>query len=304
MAICPACGRPRAASRASCLYCGAPLTAETGAAGADAALPATAAARAGAPEPPAGDRWLLVLDLAVASQDALARALERTPYEAGLLGRRGGFYLHRILEAAEAEGEVLRLGALGLTALRVPEAEARVRPLRTLGGERGEGTLTLRSEEGLVVLRRGDVLLTVAGPIVREYQTPSKRRRADTARPDEGYRVHLHRREEPRPVEIDPATVELGFAVTGSARLELDAWVAEVAAGAPRDDGFRRLPPALAPAEPEPKGALSAVRSLGPASRDATGRPDDRSILLDNIEQFRFYSGWRAAVERRRGRAG
>jgi len=27
-------------------------------------------------------------------------------------------------------------------------------------------------------------------------------------------------------------------------------------------------------------------------------------ILLDNVEQFRFYSGWRAAVERRRGQAG
>lgn len=309
MANCPACGRPRAASCATCLYCGASVAPVAGAAGAEAALPATAAARASAPELPVerkagGDRWLLVLDLAVASEALLARALERTPYDAGLLARRGGFYLHRILKAGEAEAEVLRLGAFGLTALRVPEAEARVRPLRTLGGERGEGTLALRTEEGRVVVRRGDVLLTVAGPIVREYQTPSERRRADTARPDEGYRVHLHRREEPRPVEIDPAAVELGFGATGSARLEVEAWVGEVAGAAPYDDEFRRLPPALAPAEPEPKGALSAVRSLGRASRDAAGRTDDRVILLDNVEQFRFYSGWRAAVERRRGRAG
>jgi hypothetical protein len=245
-----------------------------------------------------------VLHLAGAPEDVLAHALERTPYDAGLLARRGGWHLHRILEAAEAEAEVLRLGALGLTALRVPETEARVRPLRTLGGERGEGTLALRTEEGLVVVRRGDVLLTVAGPIVREYQTPSRRRRVDSARPDWGYRVHLHRREEPRPVEVDPATVERGSAVTGSARLEVEAWVQEVADTAPRDDAFRRFPPALAPAEPEPNGALAAVGPFGRARRDATTRPDDRMILLDNVEQFRFYSGWRAAVERRRGRVG
>ena len=292
MANCPECGRPRVASRATCLYCSAPVAPVAG------PSEPSPEAKAG------GDRWLLVLDLAVASEDVLARALEWTPYDAGLLARRGGFCLHRILKAGEAEAEVLRLRALGLTALRLPETEARVRPLRTLGGERGEGTLALRTEEGPVVIRRGDVLLTVAGPIVREYQTPSRRRRVDSARPGEGYRVHLHRREEPRPVEVDPATVELGFAVMGSARLEVETWVKEVAGAAVHDDAFRRFPPALAPAEPEPKGALSAVRSFGRASREAAARPDDRVILLDNVEQFRFYSGWRAAVERRRGRAG
>ena len=101
-------------------------------------------------------------------------------------------------------------------------------------------------------------------------------------------------------MEIDAGSFEFGFAATGSARLELDAWVEEVASGAPSDDAFRRLPPALGPAEPEAKGALSAASSLGLASRGRETGRDGGPIVLDNVEQFRFYSGWRAAVERRR----
>jgi hypothetical protein len=243
-----------------------------------------------------------VIDLRGASPDRVARALGRSLYEAGLLARRGGFHLHRLLDAGPAEEEGRRIGGLGLGVFVVPEAEARVRPLRALAGERGEGTLALRTEEGPVVVRRGELLLVVAGPIARQYQTPARRRRIDTARPDEGFRVHLHRHADERPLEIDAAAVETGFALTGSARLEVDAWVEEVRGTAPRDDGFRHLPPALGPAEPEPKGALAAVRSLGLASRDAAGERQDRAVVLDNLAQFRFYSGWRAAAERRSAR--
>lgn len=293
MPSCATCGRPRTAAGTTCLYCGAPLPPAPGPAGLPAAAPA------GSPPQAAGDRRLLLLGLAGVSEDALARALGRPPYEAALLVRRGGWHLHRILEVGAADAEARRLRAFGLDALLVPEPEARVRPLRTLGGERGEGQLVLRTEEGPVTVRRGELLLVVRGPIAREFQTPARRRRVETARPHEGYRVHLHRREDPRPVEIDTGSVELGFAITASARMEVDAWVEEIAGDAPRDDGFRRLAPALSLAEPEPKGALAAVRTLGLASRDAAGR-DDQAVVFDNVEQFRFYSGWRAAVERRR----
>ena len=192
----------------------------------------------------------------------------------------------------------MRLGTEGLAAVVVPETEARARPVRALGGARDQGSLALRTEDGPLVVARGQVLLVVRGPIAREYQPSFKRRRVHTARLEEGYRVHLHLRAPagPRPVEIDAAHFEFGFAVTGSARLELDSWVETVAGNAPRDDGFRRLPPALGPAEPEPKGAVSAAASLGRTSRDAADAP----VVLDNVEQFRFYSGWRAAAERRR----
>jgi hypothetical protein len=306
MANCPSCHRPVAVARATCLYCGGPLPAASGAEG----LPAAPRG----PRPPAEpaidgtsgagrtERSVLVLDLDGVRPDALARALDLAPYDAGLLARRGGFHLHRVLEPTAAGAEAERLAALGLGVVLVPEAEARVRPLRALGGGRSEGALSLRTEEGPVDLHRGDVLLVVRGPITRAYQTSARRRRVDTAQPDEGYRVHLHRRREPRPAEIDAATFEFGGVSPGSARLELDAWTEEVAGRAPRDEGFRRLPPALGPAEPEPKGVLAAASSLGLASRGRRSRRDEAPVLLDNLEQFRFYSGWRAAVERQRAR--
>ncbi len=295
MALCPACRRPVAVARAACLYCGAALVA--------AALPAPDAAGtaspAPSPAPPAPGRELVIVDLAGAATDALADALAVSPYEASLLVRRGGLHLHRACEPDAAHTEATRLAGHGLRVVRVPEDEARVRPRRAVGGERLDDRLALRTEEGLVEVRRGDVLLVVRGAIVREYQPSERRRKVSTARLEEGFRVHLHMAsgrggEVPRPVECDAASFEFGLSVTGSARLELDAWVDSVAAGATRDDGFRRLPPALAPATPEPRSALSAAGSL------RGGREGDAPVVLDNAEQFRFYSGWRAAVERRR----
>jgi hypothetical protein len=292
MANCPSCRRPVVVERATCFYCGATLPPEDGEGGDVSPSPG--------PSPEAGGRTLVVLDLAGVDVAVLAQALDRPLFEAGLVARRGELHLHRILEPAAAAAEADRLAAGGLVTLLLPEAEARVRPVRALGGERGDGSLVLRTEEGPAEVRRGDVLLVVRGPIAREYQPAAKRRRVDTARLEEGYRVHLHRRHEPRPVEIDAATFERGVSLTGSARLEIDAWTEEVRGGAPCDDGFRRLPPALGPAEPEPKGALAAVSSLGVAARGQGSGRDGGPVVLDNAAQFRFYSGWRAAVERRR----
>ena len=296
MALCPACRRPVAVARAACLYCGAALI--------PAAVSAQAAAEHAfaAPPPPAAPgagRELVIVDLAGAEKGALVDALAVSPDEANLLARRGGLHLHRACEPDAARTEATRLAGRGLRVVRVPESEARVRPRRAVGGEPLDDRLVLRTEEGLVEVRRGDVLLVVRGAIVREHQVSDRRRKVSTARLEEGYRVHLHLASRgggdvPRPVECDAASFEFGFSVTGSARLELDAWVDAVAGGAARDDGFRRLPPALAPAAPEPRSALSAAGSL------RRGRDGDAPVVLDNAEQFRFYSGWRAAVERRR----
>ena len=61
------------------------------------------------------------------------------------------------------------------------------------------------------------------------------------------------------------------------------------------DDGFRRLPVALAPALPE-EGAAASLRRTG----GGPGWSKDARLILDNLAQFRFYSGWRAAAFRRR----
>jgi hypothetical protein len=251
-----------------------------------------------APAAEAVARSLVVLEVEGASPGTLVNALALPAYEAALLVRRGGFHLHRVLEAAAAEEEAKRLATFGARVFVVPEAEARVRPLRALGGERAEGVVALRTEEEAVTLRRGGLLLVVQGPITREYQPAATRRRVDTARLDEGYRVHLHPRDvAARHVEIDAATFEFGPALKGSGRIELDLWVEEILGGAPCDGGFRRLPPALGPAEPEPRGAVAAAGTLGLATRRDGKR--EGPVVLDNVAQFRFYSGWRAAVQRR-----
>jgi hypothetical protein len=282
----------------TCLYCGALLGAE-GVARAGAASSAVATS---SPEGAPRERTLLVLDLDGVGETTLARVLGVPPYEAGLLARRGGFHLHRILEPGTAAEEAARLGADSLRVVLVPEAEARCRPVRATGGRPEEGALALRTEEGPLTVRGDDLLLVVSGPITREYRPPPKRRKVATATLEEGYRVHLHRRTVLPAVELDAANFEFGFAVTGSARLELDAWVAAAAPGVPRDDGFRRVTPALGPAGPEPKGPLAAAAALGHATRGRSETSDDTVVVLDNAEQFRFYSAWRAAVERRRGR--
>ncbi len=304
MAVCPSCRRPVAVARASCLYCGAQLP--------PALVPAPPSSKdpvspGEPPSPPAASeeeaslpRVLIVVDLESARPETLASALGLSAYEAELLARRGGFHLYRILGGELAEDEVSRLRAQDLTVEMLPESEVRSQPLRALGGERGEGRFELRTEEGSLTLRREELFIIVRGPIARQYQPTYKRRRVDIASLDEGYRVHFHRRTHHRPVEIDAANFEFGFAVTGSTRLELDAWVDAIGAGVPCDDGFRRLPPAFGIAAPEPKGPLGAAGSLSRRSRGGEGLGEGESVVLDNGAQFVFYSVWRAALERRR----
>jgi hypothetical protein len=145
----------------------------------------------------------------------------------------------------------------------------------------------------------GETHLVVRGPIVREYQPLAEVGRNQiklpgTATLEAGYRIHLHRRGDPRPVELDPAAFSFPKD-PGSSLLQLLDWVRAAAAGATVDDGFRREPPALAPARP-PAAGDSGSSLLVRGSRGGSGGPP---LVLDNLEQFRFYSGWRAAVARR-----
>lgn len=290
MANCPACGRAVALSRAHCLYCGAPL----GSATRTDASPASP--QPAAPEPRA--RVLVLVDLSRSEPGPLAPALAVSRYEAGLLTRRGGLHLVRAATPEEAAAEAERLRSLGAQPILVPEAEVRAAPVPCLKGEREGDGLRLRSAQGSLTLAPGDMFLVVSGPIRRERQARAERRMFRTASLDEGFRVHLHRRAASPPLEIDALNFEIGFAPSGSVRLELESWLEAATKGARRDTGFARLPPVLGPAEPEPRGgALSAADSLAAAARvDA----EERALVLDNLAQFRFYSGCRAAVERRR----
>jgi hypothetical protein len=123
-----------------------------------------------------------------------------------------------------------------------------------------------------------------------------RRRRPGASGPrlDQGYRFHLHRREDPRPLELDPAAFDFGLpSLTESSLLLLASWVEKAAEGVPVDEAFRREAPALGPAAPETSGIAAALH--GPADT----RKEDAAQVLDNLEQFRFYSAWRGCAARR-----
>jgi len=294
-ASCPSCGRPVALARPQCLYCGAALPAgvvEAAARQAEAGQAAPPAAEA-APGPP---RSLLVLDLEGADAGAVAAGLAVSAFEASQRIRRGGWQLHRIVPAEDAGREADRLSRAGLRVLALPEAEVRAaaRPLRVAGGFWGSEGLTLRTEAGPVAARAEGLLLVVRGPIAREYLTPARVRRVRTATLDPGYRFHLHRGDDPRPLELDPAAFDFGLpTLSESSLLLLSSWVERLARGVPVDDRFRREPPALAPAAAEASGIGAALGGAAPR------RKEDEAQVLDNLEQFRFYSAWRACASGR-----
>jgi len=292
MPQCPSCRRPVAMARPTCLYCGAPLPA-------DAVADTRPAPGATPPASPGPRRLLVVVDLAGASEAAVARAFGLSRFEAGQRLRRGGLQLHRAAEEGPAEEEAARLAGDGLAALVVPEDEARTPPLMALGGEPEAGGLRLRTDDGPIRLAGPDLLLVVKGPIARAYQPTLEIRRLQSASLEPGYRIHLHRRADPRPVELDPGNFELGFAVTGSSLLELVGWIDALGPGTRVDDGFRQLPPVLGEAALPGAGPLAAAASLRRPARGGFGT-DEAPAILDNLAQFRFYSGWRAAVARRR----
>jgi len=281
-----------------CLYCGSPLSA----AAQQSAVSAAQAVRAqGAPAAPKRvERAFVVFEVKGLDAPQLAGALGLTSYEAGQRLRRGGVQLHRVLALTEATAEATRLTALGLAALALAESETQPAetPHLALGGTAEGEVLQLRLATGRLAIGAKDLRLIVRGPIAREYQTRALARKTiRTATLEAGYRFQLHCREDPTPVEIDPWAFELGKGTSGSSYLTLSGWIYRLGAGVPSDDAFCFLPPALAPEAPRSAGAMHAGEAL--LRKPAHGGKEE-AVILDNLGQFRVYSGWRAAFERRR----
>lgn len=312
---CPACARPVAVSRPTCLYCGAALPAEA-VAQADAARAALDAAGAmssalrGMPPAPADSeqaeearaRAVVVVETTRADADALGRVLGLSAYEAGQRVRRGGWQLLRVgLPAGNEELAALRATGAQAANLSHDDVSAAQRPEIVAGGTYADDRLELRTLEGRVALVPGALLLVVRGPIVRRAQAGNDARLRVAGHAEPGLRLHLHRRNDPRPLELDPLAFEFGAtgAPDGAGVLTLARWVDAVAAGAPIDEGFRHVTPALGPAQPEAYAGAAALDAL----RASRQRGQNAQAMLDNVAQFRFYSAWRALAERRAGQA-
>jgi hypothetical protein len=247
-----------------------------------------------AEEPPF--RTLVVVDLQSAAPEALAAALRLPPVEAARRAERGGFHLHCVAPPETAAQETDRLARMGLRVWPVAEAQVReARPRLVRGGRRDADGLLLRVGDEARRVRAADLLLIVRGPIVREYQSVAQRRRVQAATLEGGHRIHLHGRADRRPLELDPGDFEFTdrAGMISPTLLMLSEWVTDLGAHVPVDDDFRRLAPALGPEEAS-RGALGLAEALRSARRS------DAPLLLDNLAQFRFYSAWRAMVERMR----
>jgi hypothetical protein len=282
MPSCPSCGRPVAMTGKRCLYCGGAL-----------AEPAEVPPEP--PQPAAEARGLvLVLDLTGSTPESLTRNLGLTRFEAEQRSRRGGFHLLARLSDEAASREAERLRGEGLGVFLIPEKEARegARPLKVVRGSAPGDFLELRGPEGSTEVRKGDLALIVRGDIARARQASQKVGQGGPLQP--GLRIHLHARSGTRPVELDPLDFECGEALMGSTHLEINRWLRELFPGVAEDGAFRHEPPALAPAGDSEFGVSEMARSLERA------RKKDEPLLLDNLTQFRFYSAWRGAVEKRR----
>ncbi len=302
MAGCPRCSRPIALARTTCVYCGAPLPADVVAAVLEASAPE-------APRPGA-DRTLVVIDVGASDAGAVCRALSLSRYDVRQLAQKSPLHLVRILPSSEAAHEGERLGHHGLAVFLLPEADVRrlTSPRPVHGGRWVDGTLVLRTPRGSVSLMPNDLLLVVQGPIAREYQVPPelaefsnvrKLRHVRAAVLTQGFRYHLHGRAEPQPLELDPLAFEFPVpqAAGESSEQRLAAWVASLTTGVVVDATFARTTPALAPARETSQGSLSVAGAL---HRRPPGAKDSSSPILDNLEQFRFFSAWRGVLERQR----
>jgi len=286
-------------ARPVCLYCGALLPAEAVADALESAAALTAAASAPLE---AAARTLLVVDCASTDAATLGAALGLAPYEAAQRHRRHGLALEGVLEPAAAEREAARLRATGLVVFLVPESLARAEPWLAVAGVREKDGLRLRGAAGSRSVAAADLLLVVRGPIEREYQAPLVSRKIQTARPEGGYRFHLHLRSSPQVLELDPGDFDFGARplTFGSSLLEMNDWLEALVHGVVVDDAFRFETPALGPGT-GPLGPLAATNAL---ARSATRDKGQATVIHDNLRQFRFYSSWRGAVERIRMKTG
>lgn len=285
--------------RPKCFYCGKALPSELLSAVEASAAQAIQKIEQQFPHEPAAspaqespERLLIILDLRQGEPKGLARALGVSAFEAGQQLRRGGFQLHRIAPAADAREERERIAAQGVRAVTLRERSLAVEPLVVVGGTLLTRRLAGRTADGRLEWSQEDLLLIVKGPIQRQYQAEdTSLRRLRSASPSEGYRFHLHRLSDPRPLELDPDGFDFDAerGRVASSMLRLTTWIDAFEPRPRVDDSFRFLPPALGASE------------TGGTTARALGRPPRQKgfgVVLDNLRQFRFYSAWRAALER------
>ena len=301
----PPVGRPVAVARASCLYCGAPLPAAV----ADEARGAARAATPPAPaRPPAADSRRPSAARRPRPREREASALARAHRHLGLRGRAARQPRRAPAAPGAAAGagraEAARLAAAGFApgSFRSPRrASGRCVP----AGELGRAGSCSHGGREPGASRGASCCWSCTGPIARERQASGEALQACGHPRRELVRPPAPRRRPASDRRSTRGSFEPGFAPTGSTQLELEPGSRCSRGGAAR----RRLPPADArpgagraasrgARSPSVPVARARARARRARARAGSGPP----VLSTTVAQFRFYSGWRAAVERRPSR--
>jgi hypothetical protein len=295
---CPRCGRDVPGIRRACLYCGESVPA-------DATSRPPQSSDFAAPRAVSSTRALIIVDLSNANVAQVTQAFNIALADASLRIRRRGYQLLRITSIREAETFVTQLRRTGIAAWSLPEQriDAGRYPVIIRGGDVAAGRFVLAENSIPIRVVGEDLLLAIWGRIHRtRHEFFGLERLRPRPSPflstlNEEHRLHLHRRLEDRPLEIDPGSFEFDDrnAAMESSLLRIRSGLESLMGHRTIDDAFRLEAPAMSPMQTPQTGVFAIVESLKDRGAEQEGK---YSGLLYNLEQFRFYSAWRGALAR------
>lgn len=303
---CPACARPIATARPTCVYCGAPLSKDALEQAALAGkrvlqveelINLEAAARGAVPDQPS--RRYIVIDTADASVDRIASGCSVSAWEARQWQAASRYRLVKVTDEPSTRPLVVRLLGEGLV-VRVIHADtvSRARSpiqIESIDASRIPALCSLRHDSESPAVRRTlpeqDLGLIISAAITREkVREPASPSRVQDLRLEDALFVHLHIKGETRPWEIDPRRARFEGGGLASGHMKTVQLVRRLAEFAPHDESFKNQVPALA------EGADPLSELAEPISARQPARKGARLVVLDNLSQFREYSAWRGTL--------
>lgn len=304
---CPSCSRPVAVARGTCVYCGTALSDEVREAAASAAQRVLQTTTLAGLESAAMGRdserqkRYLVIETTAQPAEILAEACGMSVWDARQWQAASRYRLLKVVLEAQVSEPVSALRAKGLHPFVVHgDVVARARspiPVESLDVTALPLQCTLREDPDGAVLRKAlpepEIALIISAPIKRERQKEQRSRVRQDTRMEEAWLVHVHLRNESRPWEIDPRRTAYEGPGLASAHMRTLELVRRLSHVAPFDEAFKNIVPALSPGS-DPSTELAGLQSGGVKPRDK----EQKTVVLDNVAQFREYSAWRGALER------
>ena len=305
---CPACARPVAMARPTCMYCGSPLPQDVREEAALAAkrvmqsksLVSLERAAAG-PDRSRPSRRYVVINVSIDKPaETIAQGCGVSIWEARQWQAASPYRLLRISDEPANGATETALRESGLAFFVVAE-EAVTRSRNPVRVESIHATAdsvlcTIRDDEEAPPARktfsRDDVVLIVSGLIRREKVKEQVLRRPPVeTRLEDAWLVHFHLKTDERPWEIDPGRTAFEGEGLASANMRTLDLVRSFSTTVPYDEAFKNIVPALTPAA-DPRSELSAFK------RDPQApKKELKIVVLDNSGQFKEYSAWRGRVE-------